>query len=86
MTRAVLCSHCGETVREISRGPGGYAGLDGCDDTCPRCDTYGVYQVEADDDGVRVTFQAEDDPSPDCRCETCPQGGPYTCIDTSEVA
>lgn len=20
------------------------------------------------------------DPSPDCRCETCPQGGPYTCI------
>lgn len=22
------------------------------------------------------------DPSPDCRCETCPQGGPYTCIST----
>jgi hypothetical protein len=20
------------------------------------------------------------DPSPDCRCEMCPQGGPYTCI------
>lgn len=83
MTRAVLCSRCGETVRELV-----YETLpqyfDGTEDTCPGCDAEGVIQVDADEDGVRVVFQAEDkDTSPNCRCEECPMGGPYTCIDAS---
>ena len=35
--------------------------------------------VEADED---VPPMDDVDPSPDCRCETCPMGGPYTCIST----
>jgi hypothetical protein len=28
----------------------------------------------------RFEERAERDPSPDCRCEECPPGGPFTCI------
>ena len=55
-TRAVLCSRCGETVLEVGWNP---FGLDGESDACPGCDAYGVFQVDADEDGVRVIFQAE---------------------------
>lgn len=39
--------------------------------------------VEADESDKPSPEDAEDiDPTPDCRCETCPPGGPYTCIST----
>jgi hypothetical protein len=83
MTRAVHCSSCGETVREMTSAYlSAYTELDGQDDTCPECDAYGVFQFDADEDGVRVTFQAEEhDGSPLCPCGTCPDGGPFPCID-----
>lgn len=32
------------------------------------------------DTGESRFEERDDDPSPDCRCEECPNGGPYTCI------
>jgi hypothetical protein len=81
VTHIAICSRCGEIVREIPSEFFNRMQLDGSDDTCPECYAEGVIQVDADDDGIRVSFQADEkDGSPDCRCEECPAGGPYTCI------
>lgn len=33
-----------------------------------------------EDTGAYRFEERDDDPSPMCRCEECPSGGPYTCI------
>lgn len=36
--------------------------------------------IDSELERLESVGQEDADPSPNCRCETCPMGGPYTCV------
>lgn len=54
--------------------------LCGCSDEAPLLLEGETAEFLYDDDGYARFEERDDDPSPMCRCEECPMGGPYTCV------
>lgn len=50
------------------------------DEVCAVIDELRDVVRRAEDEEWDVPTVVDDDPSPECRCETCPRRGPFTCI------